>query len=214
MGVDKERIKKAAEELNELSKEFSLSHAVLATARKIENDGILEIDKENAISKQAVSFDNPYDILFTSENEEDISKKLEEMKKYEEVAKFREKNKKMAKKKIYIKVDSLPNELDGEALKSVGGARTFYEITENTNGKLIEHYDIKLPPNIPITKNEKSPKDTVRFLVGHELGHLYLHLKDFGKEKSVLQEDEASYFSEELARLRKEHLKEIEAEKP
>jgi len=173
--LDRSNILKKADELNELAEKFTLSHAVLATAKKIEDD---KLSPKNG-SKGTLD-------------------------------------------KAYISVANLSCNING----SVNGARTFYykrEVNPETQfggPSYSEHFDIILPAkpsnaDVLIFDNGKISKKSERFLVGHELGHLWLHLEDVRKTinktdgtKSlpVELEPEANTFSFELSELRDKRL--------
>ena len=112
---------------------------------------------------------------------------------------------------------------------STENARTFYFKTKvcgfiaDGKSSIVENFDIIIPSkesNIKVVerdKNKKLSKNCIRFLVGHELGHLWLHLDkvretmDKGAGTRTLDkklEPDADCFSFQISELRDKHLKE------
>ncbi|MDR2732140.1 MAG: ImmA/IrrE family metallo-endopeptidase [Fibromonadaceae bacterium] len=202
-----EAIEKACE-LNNLSENFTLSHAVLATAKMIE-------DQKKSSGSKGYKKNNDEKFL------NDYKGNLENLKK-EYIEQRIEQINEMTLEKVYISVDNLSTK------STADGARTYYykrkmlPETETGVTSSSEHFEIVLPPNIPVIdyKNGKISKKSIRFLVGHELGHLWLHLKEireFLKQRdgANLQgtnllpsnlELGANEFSFKLSELRDEHM--------
>jgi hypothetical protein len=198
-----------ARKLNEIAEDFTLSHAVLATAKMIEN--------RNRLSSSEESDDGDAKLLADYENCKGNLKKLKN-----ECERRVEQENEIALEKVYISVDTLSSESTTE------GARTYlYKrkmLPEVEGGKLSnsEHFEIILPPKtngVPVLdyKNGKLSKKSVRFLVGHELGHLWLHLDEIRRNINRTRgtntlpselEAEANSFSFELSDLRDNHIME------
>jgi hypothetical protein len=208
----KKDIADRAKELHELSMDFSLSHAVLATANMIEaKEGLSSIDSSE--EEFLKGFDGDYT---------DPKLKL-----------AADKRKKEQKGKVYISVGNLRSE------SAMDGARTFvynrsalpypYDdinlLLRAYRGELSisEHFEILLPPETDGErslkyKSKKPSKKTYRFLIGHELGHLWLHLDEVRENaykgtgtKSLPPEleEEANHFSFELSEHRDTRLLKI-----
>lgn len=192
-----------AKKLHELSEDFSLSHAVFATAKMIE-------DKKNF----------PYN----SSDEEFLKNYKGNLKdlKQETIANERIKN--STQENVYISVSILSSESFAE------GARTYlyersalpfsYKNKEFREDELktlslseSEHFEIILPPKTGNERSlkyegEKPSKKCFRFLIGHELGHLWLHLNEVRETVNKVEgtkllppelEEEANRFSFELS---------------
>jgi hypothetical protein len=201
-------ITKKAIELNSLAGEFTLSHAVLATARMIE---------EQKRSFQSSDDSIKDDVLLCSSIED--YEKINEKRLMDE----------MTNNKVYISVSDLPDDKH-----RVSGARTFYYervVPSETNlagtsKSKSEHFEIILPPkenegDCPVSyENGKISKKSRRFLIGHELGHLWLHLDEVRKLINNLEgtqflsqdknlESDATIFSNKISELRDDHILEI-----
>ncbi|MDR0308118.1 MAG: ImmA/IrrE family metallo-endopeptidase [Chitinispirillales bacterium] len=194
---------KKANELHELAKVFSLSHAVFATGKVIE-DG-----KRQFTSGNDDKFVN-YDTMEVQE----IDRCMQDIKGKENVT----------DEKVYVSVGCL--EGDSSVTER---SRTFYYkrkmLPERSGASLSfsEHFEIILPskkqeiPIVDYDKDGKLLKRSIRFLVGHELGHLWLHLDEIrrninefsGAKFSKDKEEEANAFSFELSRLRDEYRRDV-----
>lgn len=203
--MDYSEVIKKATELNSLSEEFTLSHAVLATARMIE--------KQKESSK--VSGEDIDDMLLNSPLED-----------YEKI--YEKRLNRMTDGKVYISVSNLL--VDKSKAQE---ARTFYyeRIVPPKTGcfgeSRSEHFEILLPPKtnedeMPVSydKNRNISKGSNRFLVGHELGHLWLHLDEVRRlinniggtqllSHDKILESEATIFSNKLSEFRDEHIKKM-----
>jgi hypothetical protein len=205
-------VSEKANELNELSKDFTLSHAVLATAKMIEDGKNLSISKgydENADKDLLINYRKQKGNLsqLNNQDKEYLKRRIERENEIE-------------LEKVYVSVGNLSADSVTE------GARTYcYKrkmLSEFDDGKLSwsEHFEIILPSktnNIPVLsyKNKKLSKESIRFLVGHELGHLWLHLDEVRKLINNFKgtnllpqelETEANNFSFELSDLRDKHI--------
>lgn len=199
---DSNIIKKAIE-LNSLAEEFSLSHAVLATARMIEEQKKSSLISDNSISD---------DVLLNAPIED--YDKIREKRLMDEIT----------NNKVYISVSDLPNDKI-----RVSGARTFhYErvVPSETNiagTSRSEHFEIILPPKAnendsPVSYiNGNISKKSRRFLIGHELGHLWLHIDEVRKlinnlggtqflSQDKKLESDATIFSNKISVLRDDHI--------
>jgi hypothetical protein len=180
--------------LNELAEDFTLSHAILATAKMIE-------DEKNLFNSEDENFLENFKNL----EEKDLKQRIEQ-------------KSEMTLEKVYISVGNLSAESTALGARTYRYSREMLSKIDGAKPSLSEHFEIILPPkgSVPVLayKNKKLSKECVRFLVGHELGHLWLHLdkirdvKNFQGTISLPAEleQEANKFSFELSNLRDEHI--------
>jgi len=191
---------KKAQELNALSEGFTLSHAVLATAKMIE-----EHKKQSRASEECG--DDALMKASIEDYEKINSKSLSEM----------------TDEKVYISINDLPKTYRSNEARTFHYERLAPPVTGCANQSRSEHYEILLPPKInesdcPVSyENGNISKKSRRFLVGHELGHLWLHLDDVRKlinntegthllSQNIDLESEATRFSIKLSKYRDEHI--------
>jgi len=182
--------------LSELSEDFTLSHAVLATAKMIEDT----VKKRRNSEKEDEKFLENYEK--NNLKNEYISKRIEQN---------------GTKDKIYISVEYLSDKSTTEGARTFCYNREVHPI-EGEEISRSEHFEIVLPPKdrIPVLayENKRLSKKCVRFLVGHELGHLWLHLDKIREIKDIRGtsllpkelESEANAFSFELSDIRDKHI--------
>ena len=208
--MDKKNIIERAKELDKQSQNFTLSHAVFATAKMIE-----EVD---IVSKEIS--DNDFLSLFSKQKGN-----LKKIKKGEIDFRLKREN-----RKVYISVGHLSSQSKTESARTFVFTNKICPTKESIIGEVCrekedteisyaECFEILLPPKefeVPIVehKNGQLSRKSLRFLVGHELGHLWLHLDDVRNiiemsgtnYLSVEKEQQADIFSFELSKLREEHL--------
>ena len=206
-------IYKKAKDLDVMSKDYTLSHAVFATANMIENTYM--VSKKADDDEMFLNYFKKFEGDLNKINQHVINERMNS----ENI-------------KVYITVGRLSSNSMTEAARTyVYKNKVCHEKYDNCeksckenpckNNLFIQRFEIILPPkdnDTPVLKRdgEKPVKKSMRFLVGHELGHLWLHLEDVKKLVNMTgtnalpdyTEHEANVFSIELSRLRDINIRE------
>ena len=200
-----EDIVNKVKKLHELAKDFSLSHAVLATANMI------ECDKKSSSDNSDEEFLKKYEDNLQRSKQKTIKSMIDE--------RIEQRRNEISSGKVYISVGNLSSKSTAEGARTYTYIRRAFSEINSKDLSLSEHFEILLPPkmdNYPEYDEEGRPlKGSRRFLVGHELGHLWLHLDEVRKNINNLQgtkllppelEEEANSFSFELSEFRDSRL--------